>query len=595
MLRITLAQGYFRVLQRVFRGRTGRAIVAGHCPPGAGRRWHGLVALLLVTVGTGACTQGEPHAASASAQYFVDAGGTLTSATVKAEAAWRPLPAAEAWPALPSAVWFRFQFRALADDAPQVVAVPRVFLYEATVFTTAADGSLRTASAGDHLRFSSWPLPGPVVALPFSATVPSGGGPAEVLVRLRHGGRFKDVPTLWTTRAWQTRLAIDHAIMGIVLGAAVIALTYALGEAIGRRDTIAGWYGLHVLLMVLVVAGQLGYVRLYLGVDDVAVHRGHLFGAGTLLAAVSLLFVRRALPQAFGGEVASLWSLVTAIGGVLLGAMYMFWPHAAEHAQLWSVRLVYYAATLASLLGLLWAARGVRMPQRWWHRAAFVAAGTGLLSYILHAGGLIPGTMWSRSFLPLSGMLEFCLLTYALSLSSKLAADSIPGMARDRVMDRSTGFLHVSELPGLLVSMALRAMRIKQAGSVVLLHFSNLAELEAEFGTEIGPPAEQAAVRTLRLALRPGDEVVRVDRTHYVALLHRVHGHEEARDFAIRVQTLGLQHCPELPPLQQVQWHAAVGHMPQHIQRNPEKLPQRLMQLVSQIRHGSAALVRELP
>jgi GGDEF domain-containing protein len=578
MLQIKLARGYFGEVVRQCR---------------AGARC-GLVTLA-AAFALSACAQGEPHSATASGQYLVDPTGALGPAAVLAGTDWRALPAVEPWPAEPAAVWFRFQFRAIPEQAPRVAVIPRVFLYEATAFTRAADGGWRTSSAGDHLRFSSWPLPGPVVALPFAVSLPPGGGTGEVLVRLRHGGKFKDVPTLWTAESWQIRLAIDHAIIGIFLGVALISLVYAAGEAIGRRDAISGWYGLHVLLMMVVVAGQLGYVRLYFGVDEAAVHRGYLFGAGTLLAAVTLLFVRRALPQAFGGEAASLWSLVTAIGGVLLGAMYMFWPHMAEHSQLWSVRLVYYAATLACLLGLLWAARGVRMPQRWWHRAAFIAAGSGLLTYVLHAAGLISGTMWSRCALPLSGVVEFGLLTYALSLSSKLAADSLPGMSRDRVMDRSSGFLHVSELPGLLVAMALRAMRVKQAGSVVLLHLSNLGDLEAEFGTEVGPAAEQAAIRTLRLALRPGDDVVRVDRTHYVALLHRVHGQEEARDFAIRVQTLGLQYCPELPPLQQVQWHAAVGHMPQHIQRNPEKLPQRLMQLVSQIRHGSAALVRELP
>lgn len=586
MLQRKLAPGYLAEVLRCCRGLP----------------WRWLIALAAAAAGVPAWGQAEPHPASESVQYFVDPAGTLDATAVQANTGWRALPALESWPAAPAAVWFRFQLRPSFDEAPGVAVVPRVFLHEATVFTRSPDGGWRTASGGDHLRFSSWPLPAPVVALPFAMaasaapTLPSlTGGSSDVLVRLRHTGSFKDVPTLWTPAAWQRRLAIDHTVLGLFLGAALIAMVYAAGEAIGRRDAISGWYGLHVLLMVLVVPGQMGYLRLYFGVEETAVHRGYLFGAGTLLAAVTLLFVRRALPQAFGGEAASLGSLVTAILGVLLGAMYMFWPHVAEHSQLWSLRLAYYAATLVCLVSLLWAARGVRMPQRWWHRAAFGAAGAGLAAYVLHAGGLISGTMSSRYSLPLSGVVEFALLTYALSLSAKLASDGLPGMGRDRVMDRSSGFLHVSELPGLLVAMALRAMRVKQPGSVVLLHFSNLAELEAEFGTELGPSADQAAIRTLRLALRPGDEVVRVDRTHYVALLHRVHGHEEARDFAIRVQTLGLQHCPELPPLQQIQWHAAVGHMPQHIQRNPEKLPQRLMQLVSQIRHGSAALVRELP
>ncbi len=557
--------------------------------------WCCLIGFIPAGLSTGAQAQGDMQSASAAGRYFVDLSGSLSPAAALARKDWRPLPALDRWPAAPAAVWFRFQLRSVPEDGPGVVAVPRVFLQEATVFTLAPDGGTwRAVSSGDSLHFSAWPLPGPVVALPFTVQ-PSPGGTADVLVRLRHVSAFKDVPTLWTRGAWQARLAIEHLIMGMFIGVALVSMLYCAIEAVGRHDAVSGWYGLHVLLMTLVVIAQLGYLRLYPGVEDAMVHRGYLFGAGTLLAAVTLMFVQRALPQAFGGQLASRLSLMTAVTGVALGALYVLWPQFAQDRQLWSARVGYYAATVACVVGLLWAARGVRMPLRWWHRAAFGVAGTGVTVYALHAAGLIAGTMWSRGILPLCGALEFALLTYALSLSSRLVADAAPGVTRDRVMDRSSGFLHVSELPALLVAMALRAMRVKQAGSVVLLHLSNLADLEAEFGAQIGPSAEQAAIRTLRLALRPGDEVVRVDRTHYVALLHRVHGHEEARDFAMRVQTLGLQYCPELPPLQQIQWHAAVGHMPQHIQRNPEKLPQRLMQLVGQIRHGSAALVRELP
>ena len=557
--------------------------------------WCCLVGLIPAGLCTGALAQGDMQGANAGGRYLVDLSGALGPAAALARQDWRALPALDRWPSAPAAVWFRFQLRHVLEDGQAVASVPRVFLQEAAVFTHAQDGGAwRTVAAGDSLHFSAWPLPGPVVALPFTVQ-PQAGGSAEVLVRLRHISAFRDVPSLWSRDAWQARLAIEHLIMGIFMGVALVSMLYAAIEAIVRHDAVSGWYGLHVMLMTLVVIGQLGYLRLYPGVEDAVLHRGYLFGSGTLLAAVTLLFVQRALPQAFGGQVASRVSLTTAVVGVALGALYVLWPQFAEQQQLWSARVGYYAATVACVVGLLWASRGVRMPLRWWYRAAFPVAATGVAMYALHAAGLIAGSMWSRCALPLCSALEFGLLTYALSLSSRLVADAAPGVTRDRVMDRSSGFLHVSELPALLVAMALRAMRVKQAGSVVLLHLSNLADLEAEFGAQIGPSAEQAAIRTLRLALRPGDEVVRVDRTHYVALLHRVHGQEEAREFAMRVQTLGLQYCPELPPLQQIQWHAAVGHMPQHIQRNPEKLPQRLMQLVSQIRHGSAALVRELP
>lgn len=557
--------------------------------------WCCFIGLIPAGLCTAALAQVDMQGVNAGARYLVDLSGSLGPAAALARQDWRALPVLDRWPAGPAAVWFRFQVRNAPEDINAVASVPRVFLQEATVFTPDPEGAAwRAATAGDVLHFSSWPLPGPVMALPFTVQARAGGS-TEVMVRLRHTSAFRDMPTLWTRDGWQARLAIEHLIMGIFMGAALISMLYAAIEAIVRHDAVSGWYGLHVMLMTLVVIGQLGYLRLYPGVADAIVHRGYLFGAGTLLAAVTLLFVQRALPQAFGGQLASRLSLMTAVAGVALGALYVLWPQFAEQQQLWSARVGFYAATVACVVGLLWASRGVRMPLRWWHRAAFAVAATGISIYALHAAGLVAGSMWSRCALPLCSAIEFALLTYALSLSSRLVADAAPGVTRDRAMDRSSGFLHVSELPALLVAMALRAMRVKQAGSVVLLHLSNLADLEAEFGAQIGPSAEQAAIRTLRLALRPGDEVVRVDRTHYVALLHRVHGHEEAREFAMRVQTLGLQYCPELPPLQQIQWHAAVGHMPQHIQRNPEKLPQRLMQLVSQIRHGSAALVRELP
>jgi GGDEF domain-containing protein len=527
-----------------------------------------------------------------SARGLIDDSGTIGAQAVFVRGDWQALAARDAWPAQPAAVWMRLAALRTPGGADAVLVVPRSNLLHASVHWRDAGGTWQSSVAGEDVDIARWALPAAQVALPVDAAALARG---EVLLRMQHATRFADRPALWTHSAWHDRQALDHLAFGLFLGVALMALLYALAEGLRHRDVVTIWYGAHVLAMAAVVATQLGYGRVFLESGDTIVAHAAPLGLAVLLATVTLLFVRRALPTAFGGELASQVSLGVAMAGPLLAGVYAFDP-AAVDAEPWrSLRYLYYVLVFGCVIALLWAARGVRLPQRWWYRAAFAAAAFALVPTLLHALGRVPGSDFVRYALPLGVAVEFALLTYALSLSSRLVLETGATSDEPRTIDRSTGFIHASELPAMLVGMALRASRVKQPGSVVLLHLSNLDDLVAEFGTSVAAAAESAAARTIRLSLRPGDQVVRLDATQYVVLLHRVHGPEEARAFFAQVQAFGLQHCPELPAFQQIQWHAAIGHLPQHTQGNPERLPQRLKQLVQQIRHGSASHMRELP
>jgi hypothetical protein len=108
--------------------------------------------------------------------------------------------------------------------------------------------------------------------------------------------------------------------LGLFLGVAAMALAYATGEALMRGDAVNGWYALHIVMMVFYQLVQLGYADRLFAEQDAAMARAANLVAGTLLAAVSVLFARRVLPRALGNLRADRWALAVAAFGVALTA-----------------------------------------------------------------------------------------------------------------------------------------------------------------------------------------------------------------------------------------------------------------------------------
>nr|WP_259372009.1 7TM diverse intracellular signaling domain-containing protein [Caldimonas mangrovi] len=523
------------------------------------------------------------------AEVWVDPGGEMTLAQAQATQGWRTLARQQQFAAAPAAVWLRWRH---AGEAA-VVELPRTVVGHAVLYQR-DDSSLpwRQLEAGDHVHPERWPLRAPEVALPVRPG--SGGQPAETYLRLSHADPFVLMPLLWQREAYQSNRALDHLWVGLFLGVVTMALAFMAGEVLLRGDAVSAWYAMHVLTMAVFQLVQMGYARVYLSGGNAALTQASRLIAGTLLAAVSLLFVRRALPKALSGSRASNWALAVAAFGVLLTGLYVAWPQLAQQDHVLRVQHAFYLLVVLSVGWLLWAVRGVRLPYMHWYVAGFAAAAAGVGVQIAYVRGWLAAGHWASHAMLLGAGLEIALITYALNFSARDVLGD-PGLRRDGARrDRLTGLLHSSELPSLLMAMAVRALRLGGKSSLVMLRIANLDDLKREHGATAVESALKAGARVIREACNPGDVPLRLDDDGFAVVLERVHSREEAHAMAQRILGLGLQHHPELPQLEQLHWHAAIAHVPRHLKGDPVALVDRLNQLLGQIRRGSALLVREL-
>lgn len=388
---------------------------------------------------------------------------------------------------------------------------------------------------------------------------------------------------------------LDLLWLGLFLGVAAMALAYASGEALLRGDAVNAWYALHVVMMVLYQGVQLGYAD---GLDvghDAGMREAVRLMAGALLAAVSLLFARRLLPRALGDRRADRWAVVVAAVGVALTAGYLAWPELAREPTVVLAQRAYDLLALSSVIFLLWALRGVRLPYIGWYAAAFLSVAAGLALAAAAERGWLPAQGgWERYGMLAGAGLEILILTYALNFSARDLSRG-PGERRHGArLDRWTGLLHGGELPGLLMSLSVRSLRMNTAGAVVMLRLANLEDLQRAHGSEVTEAVMKACARVLREACSPDDLPLRLDDARFVVVLEQVQSRSEAHALAQRILELGLRHHPELPPLERLHWHAAVACIPQDLKGKPQTLIERLDQAVAQIRRGSGALIRSL-
>lgn len=574
---------------------------------GAGGGWPGwrhlwaLVILLAGWLGQAAAadpgvvvltlSSGQAQLLTRSAELLVDPSGGLTPDQAWAARGWQAAgSAAGRQPAQPAEVWLRWRLQPVAPAGPVVLELPGTLIARASLYTRRApEAPWQRLDAGDTINLAAWPLLAPRLAFPLTLDART-----EVLLRLGHRENFVPQVRAWSREGWLAQRARAQLWLGLFLGVVVMALAYALGEALLRGDAVNGWYALHVLLLAVFQLVQTGYARMLLTEHDAELGRAARVIIGTLLAVASLMFARRLLPRAFGGSRVDGWALVVAALGVCLTVAYLVWPALAGLAELGLAQQGYYLLVLATVALLLWAVRGVRLPYIGWYAAGFAAAAAGLVLEAAAVRG------WMGSWRPdgLAAMagagLEIVILTYALNFSARDMMGDPAARREGARLDRWTGLLHGGELPGLLMSLAVRALRTNTQGAVVMLRLANLEDLQQAHGPGITEPVMKACARILREACSPGDVPVRLDDTRFVVVLEQVQSPSEARALAQRVLDLGLQHHPELPALEQIHLHAAIASVPQDLKGRPQALLDRLDHAVGQIRRGSGSLIRQL-
>lgn len=568
-------------------------------------RWTGwllrlLLAAACAVTGSACASPGLIHlslppthalALTRSADILLDPSGALSPDQAWAATAWQPMTAARReQPPQPAAVWMRWRLSAQGPDAAAVLELPGAVVARASLFTRDASREpWRRLDAGDSVDPVNWPIHSPRIAFPLA--LHSG---TEVLLRLSHRESFVPRPLVWSRDAYLAQRAQGHLWVGLFLGVVAMALAYALGEALVRGDAVNGWYALHVLLLAVFQLVQTGFARMYLTDHDAELSRAARLIIGTLLAVASLMFARRLLPRAFGGSRADGWALVVAAFGVCLTAGYVFWPALSGVAQVGAAQQAYYLLVLATVALLLWAVRGVRLPYIGWYAAGFAAAAAGLAVEVAADRGWLAGWRWDGQAALAGAGLEIVILTYALNFSARDMLGEPASRREGARLDRWTGLLHGGELPGVLMSLSLRALRTNTQGAVVMLRLANLEELQRVHGAAVTEPVMKACARLLREACSPADVPVRLDDTRFVVVLEQIQSHSEAHALAQRMLDLGLQHHPELPTLEQIHLHAAIAYVPQDLKGRPQALLDRLDQAVSQIRRGSGSLIRQL-
>ncbi|WP_169788074.1 7TM diverse intracellular signaling domain-containing protein [Caldimonas brevitalea] len=554
-----------------------------------GRLWRWLLCCFVVLAAP-VLAGAAPLSLVGRAEYLIDPQGAWTPDQARAARGWRVLGPRQQVAAAPAAVWLRWRL-SRAGESEVVLELPRTVVSEASLYLPRPRGGWDRLVAGDPIAPSRWPLPAPELAFPVPSATPAGG---ELLLRLRHADPFVPTPLVWEKSAYDSHRAIEHLWIGVFLGVVAMAVVYGLVEALLRGDAVSGWYVLHVVLMAAFQWVQMGYARAYGGGQDAGATQAARLVVGTLLASVSLLFVRRALPKALSGLRASAWALAVAAFGVALTGAYVVWPALALRSSVVGAQHAYYVLVVVSVGLLLWTVRGVRLPYMRWYVAAFAAAAAGVVAQLAYLRGWLAADGWGR-YAMLTGVgIEIAVLTYALNFSAREVL-SEPGLKRDRAKrDRWTGLLQAGELPSLLMAMAVRGLRLNTHGAIVMLHLVNHDELRRGSSPVAPEVVAKVCGRVIREACSPGDLPIRLDDQRYAVVLEHVQTPSEAQALAERILELGLHHHPELPPLEALHWHAAIAHVPRHLKGDPQTLIERLDQLLGQMRRGSAARVREL-
>lgn len=510
------------------------------------QRWARCLAAWMLAALGAAAVHGQPVSVAPNGiQYWPDASGTAGFDAARSAFAAGQGKAADHRQVMPfgpgRAVWYRLAMAPVAARAQAVLTLPLASIDSVELFRPNGDGGWEVQRAGDSLPVGQWPVrylhPAfaftlqPAEAAPVAYLRVRHSHPVAIQWMLRDAGAFDDANKLW------------HLLLGGYVGFLLLVLVLAAVHAVFWRDSIHLYYGAHVILVGLVVLSLTGLAGEYLWPwnawwNDIA---------PPVLAAAALggigLFVRELVAER-GRRLLSGTLLVLAAASFLIAGAYP----AFGRERVFMVHNVAAAVSLLVLVAVVgWYA--LRYPKvGGWVLAGLAVLALGAGFPLVRNLGFEPHALATNYGLQLGAAMEIPLVLMGLYFRSRERRDiqlRVQALART---DPLTGVGSHRVLIEGLDQLLERHRRDPQAGAVLRLRVSNLAQIANDYGREAG---EAAMVRAAECAVheaREGDTVAREQGGDLVLVLEGRMTREQAVAIGRDVIACGLKFSGRLPP-----------------------------------------------
>jgi GGDEF domain-containing protein len=524
------------------------------------------------------------------AQYWVDSSGEVPAAAVLQadDTRWTPLrDSAVVGQAMPAATWVRFAVQAGAGQR-LFLELPHAQLLRATLYETAADGTpAPPQSSGILVPVSSWPMHGHNLVFPVAGREAQ---TARLLLRLEHPVPVGGALMLRDTDDLLRHQALSHGLIGAYFGLALLALLYIAVQAVALRDRALVWCALYLLAVIVVMAAVAGFAHRTLLGEVPAASLALLVLSPLLLGAMGLRFVIAAVPQAVIALLPRVvtWVLVAAAVGIALA--YAWLPVTSA----WFISRGYLFIAGLWALALLLASLRWRLPHVRWMVLGFGAMLLGGAMPLFKGLGLLPSETGAQYGMLMGSAIELPLLLYAMSLLRRDHEVVAARLREGRQYDRLTGLLRAAALTPRLAQMALRGRRHRIGSAAVLFELANLHDIRIRQGDAVADEALVLTGRLLQRGAHASDAVVRLDDSHFVALLDGVASRDEATATATRIIGEGRRYTGELGDAETLELHAVIAHLPDDMPGTPQELVAELQATLGRMHRGSGVAVRQL-
>ena len=189
------------------------------------------------------------------------------------------------------AVWLRLSL-ARTPDAPSrwLLRLRPARMNEATLYAPDGRGGFIETPLGDSRPFVDRPVPDHNFVFPIDVATTAG----DYFLRLRNDGPpLRAELDLWQPTGFARFQTEDYALIGVLLGAALLAICMNLIFTVWLKDTLYGHYALYVLSTVALSLARQGYLAEWALNDDPARVAQAVLAVNCVFNVVATLFMAR--------------------------------------------------------------------------------------------------------------------------------------------------------------------------------------------------------------------------------------------------------------------------------------------------------------
>jgi two-component system, sensor histidine kinase LadS len=454
----------------------------------------------------------------------------------------QPADAHEVMPLGPHrAVWYRIALPRPATARQAVLTLPNASIDLIELFRPGGAGEWRVERAGDSVPVAQWPLrylhPAFVLALdprdpaPVAYARVQHSHPVNVELLLQDAAAFNESNKLW------------HLLLGGYVGFLALVVVLAVVHAVLWRDAIHLYYGVHVLLVGLLVLSLTGLAGEYLWPRDPwwndiapAVFAAAALGGICLFVRALVAERGRPLPSAVLLVLAAV-SFAIAAGYLVLGRAAVFIAH--------NVNAVVCLAVVLAAVGW-YAARHPKVGG--WVLGGMTCLAAGAIFPLVRNLGLEPPPLFTQYGLQLGAALEIPLVLIGLYFRSRERRDNQLRMHSLARTDPLTGVASHRVLVERLEQLIDRHRRDPLSGAVLRVRVANLPAIVNDYGREAAEAAVVRAAECVAHQAREGDTVAREGAGDLMLVLEGRMTREQAVATGRDIIAGGLKFSGRLPP-----------------------------------------------